>query len=295
MMRILLIGKVGQLGWELERALAPLGDLTVVDYPEIDLADAEGTRALVRQVQPEVIFNAAAYTAVDQAESEREIAMAVNGVAPGILAEEARAMEAAFVHYSTDYVFDGSKVEPYVEIDATNPVNTYGRSKLAGEKNVQAVGGAYLILRTSWVYSLRKGGFVNKVLGWSRKHQTLRIVNDQVGSPTWCRMLAEVSSFLLAKSDGDPVTWIKDRRGLYHLGGSGSVSRYQWAQAILKFDPQSEEQVVQEIEPASTTEFPTPAKRPLRTSLNCDHFESTFGLRLPDWETALRLSMETAP
>jgi len=290
-MRILLIGKIGQLGWELQRTLATLGEVTAVDYPEIDLADENSVRGWVRRVRPQVIVNAAAYTAVDKAESEPDLAMAVNGTAPGILAEEAHWLGAAVVHFSTDYVFDGTKGKAYDESDGPNPGNVYGWSKLAGDQNIQQVGGAYLIFRTTWVYSLRQGGFVQKVLGWARKNETLRIVSDQVGSPTWARMLAEITAQVLAMGKEDIVPWAMNRRGLYNLGGEGAASRLDWAKAILKYDPKPEEQVVKEIRPALTSEFPTPAKRPLYSPVNCDLFADTFGLRLPDWEMALRLAM----
>jgi dTDP-4-dehydrorhamnose reductase len=291
-MKILLIGKNGQLGWELRRTLLPLGDITAVDYPEIDLADEANTRGWVRRVAPQVIVNAAAYTAVDKAESEPDLAMAVNGTAPGVLAEEARSLGAALIHYSTDYVFDGTKGAPYVESDAPNPLNVYGLSKLAGEQNVQQVGGAYLILRTSWVYSLRQGGFVRKVLSWARQNPNLRIVSDQVGSPTWARALAEVTAEVLAMGMPDPAGWLADRKGLYHLGGRGSVSRLGWARKILALDSHPEEQVAREIGEAFTREFPTPATRPLHSPLDCTLFADTFGICLPDWEAALQLAME---
>ena len=290
-MRILLIGKTGQLGWELLRTMAPLGDVVVVDYPEIDLSDENSARDWVRRVQPQVIVNAAAYTAVDRAEDEPELAMAINGTAPGVLAEEARSLGAALVHYSTDYVFDGTKGEAYIESDTPNPLSVYGLSKSAGDQNVQQVGGANLIFRTAWVYSLRQGGFVQKVLGWARQNETLRIVSDQVGSPTWARMLAEVTAQVLAMGGANPADWVAERRGLYHLGGDGAVSRLDWAKAILKYDPKLEEQVVQEVLPALSSEFPTPARRPLHSPLKCDLFTDTFGLRLPGWERALKLAM----
>ena len=196
-MKILLFGKNGQLGWELHRCLAPLGMVFAVDYPEVNLANGHQVRSLLKGNRPDVIVNAAAYTAVDDAENDQDKAMAVNAVAPGILAEEARLLNVVLIHYSTDYVFDGMKGAAYVETDRPNPLNVYGQSKLEGEKNVQQVGGSFLILRTSWVYSLRQGGFVQKVLKWSRENETLRIVADQVGSPTWARMLAEVTAQLL--------------------------------------------------------------------------------------------------
>ena len=291
--KILLIGKNGQLGWELRRTLLPLGEITAVDYPEIDLASEQSTREWVRRAAPQVIVNAAAYTAVDQAESEPDLAMAVNGTAPGVLAEEAKRLGAALIHYSTDYVFDGTKGAPYIESDPPNPLNTYGLSKLAGEQNIRQVGGAYLILRTSWVYSLRQGGFVRKVLEWARRNPDLRIVSDQVGSPTWARALAEVTAQVLAMGMPDPAGWLADRGGLYHLGGRGSVSRLEWARKILEFDPHPEEQVARGVGEAFTREFPTPAQRPLYSPVDCTLFADTFGITLPDWEEALRLAMET--
>jgi len=290
-MRLLLLGIYGQLGWELQRAVAPLGEVVALDYPEIDLRDAGQVRKFVRSVQPTVVINATAYTAVDRAEQETADALAINAYAPGVLAEEAQAIGAGLIHYSTDYVFDGAKGSPYTESDAPNPLGVYGQSKLAGEQAVQAVDGAYLILRTSWVYSLRRDSFVRKVLHWSRQHTTLRIVTDQVSNPTWARMLAEITALLLAKGARDKMAWLWERKGLYHLAGSGFASRYEWAQTILKYDPHRDEQVTAEILPAATTDFPTPAQRPLFSALDCTYFTKTFGLCLPPWEETLRLAM----
>ena len=290
-MKILLIGKNGQVGWELNRCLRTLGSVHALDYPEVDLADADSIRECVSDSQPQVIVNAAAYTAVDRAETESDLAMAINGTAPGILSEEALRLGAALVHYSSDYVFDGTKGEAYQENDTPNPLSVYGWSKLAGDQNIQQVGGAFLILRTTWVYSLRQGGFVQKVLSWARSNERLKIVSDQVGSPTSARMLAEATAQVLAQAGEDPTPWIDERRGLYHLGGTGTVSRLDWAKAILKYDPNPGEQVVREVLPALTSEFPTPAQRPLYSPVKCDLFENTFGLGLPHWEIALQLAM----
>jgi len=291
-MHILLIGNTGQLGWELERALAPLGEITALDYPSINLAQPESLRPLVKSLRPQMIVNATAYTAVDRAESEASLAMAINRDAPAILAAEARTLGAAFIHYSTDYVFDGKKGSPYIEIDTPNPLNMYGQSKLEGEQAVAQVGGAYLILRTSWVYSLRRSSFVTKVLEWSRQQPTLRVVEDQVGNPTWARMLAEVSAQILAAGGKNCTDWIGERCGLYHLAGGGYASRLQWAQAILRYDSHPEEQVTREVLPAHTADFPTPAVRPLFSALDCARFTAAFGLALPAWEDALRLAMD---
>lgn len=289
---ILLLGKFGQLGWELHRCLAPFGDLTAVDYPEIDLTDIESVDKLVLDIRPDVIVNATAYTAVDRAEDEPELAMAINSQAPRRLAELAHDMGLALIHYSTDYVFDGTKGIPYVETDLPNPLGMYGKSKYAGEMAIEEVGGAYLILRTSWVYSLRRDSFVTKVLGWAREHTSLRIVDDQISNPTWCRMLAEASAMLLTNAGSKPAGWIKERYGLYHLAGSGYASRMEWARKILEFDPRSDDQIVEEIHPAQTSEFPSPAERPMFSALNCDRFSNTFSFELPQWDDALKLAME---
>jgi dTDP-4-dehydrorhamnose reductase len=291
-MRILLLGNTGQLGWELERTLAPLGELNVCDYPLIDLADMKSIRQVFRDCQPDVLINAAAYTAVDRAEAEPELANAINALAPAVLAEEALHVGATFIHFSTDYVFDGLKGAPYLESDLPNPLSVYGHSKLVGEQAVQQVGGAYLILRTSWVYSLRRDSFVNKVLGWARTQPKLKLVTDQVSGPTWARMLAEVTSLLISLAGEDYHSWFSEHHGLYHLAGSGYCSRFEWGQQVLKLDPHKEEQVVHELLPAVTAEFPTPARRPLFSALNCDHFFQTFQLHLPDWKVALKLAME---
>jgi dTDP-4-dehydrorhamnose reductase len=291
-MRILLLGNTGQLGWELHRTLSSLGKVTALDYPDIDLTRPDRVRQIIKETQPELIVNATAYTAVDRAEQEREIAQAINGLAPGIMAEEARQLGAALIHYSTDYVFDGRQERPYVESDEPNPLGVYGQSKLAGERAVQQAAGAYLILRTSWVYSTRRSNFVLSVLDWARRQPTLRIVSDQVSNPTWARMLAEISAQLVAQGRKDPSAYIEQRSGLYHLAGDGYASRMDWAKAALRYDPHKKEQVTQEIQPASTADFPTPAERPLFSALNCDKFANTFGLRLPPWEQALRMALE---
>jgi dTDP-4-dehydrorhamnose reductase len=291
-MKITLLGKNGQLGWELQRTLALLGEVVALDYPKIDLVQIDQTCQMIRESQPDVIVNATAYTAVDRAESEAELAMTINGLAPGKLAEIAAELEAVFIHYSTDYVFDGKKGSAYIESDTPNPLNVYGSSKLAGEQAITRAGGVYLILRTSWVYSLRCDNFVTKVLSWARQNRTLRVVNDQIGNPTWARMLAEITAQLLAKGGKQPLDWFAERRGLYHLAGEGFTSRLGWAKAILQLDPHPEEHLYREIFPSLTREFPNPAQRPLFSALNCDHFYSIFDLRLPQWEDSLGLAIQ---
>lgn len=292
MLKILLLGNTGQLGWELQRCLACLGPVTALDYPAINLADPQSVLGVVHQLSPQVMLNATAYTAVDRAETEADLAQAINAEAPGWLAEAARQLGAVFIHYSTDYVFDGRKGSPYDEQDTPNPLGVYGLSKLRGEQAVLQQGGAGLVLRTSWVYSLRRDSFVTKVLGWARQQRTLRLVSDQVSGPTWARQLAEITALLLAKAGAHPAAWLAERAGLYHLAGSGHCSRLEWGQAILRFDPRPQEQLAQEILPALTADFPTPAQRPLFSALDCSRFRQTFGLRLPEWQDALRLALE---
>jgi len=294
-MHILLLGNTGQLGWELVRSLSTLGSVQGMDYPAVNLAETASILPLLRGVRPQVIINATGYTAVDRAESEADLAQAINATAPELLAHEARKMGAVFIHYSTDYVFDGIKGSPYVESDDPNPLGVYGQSKLEGEQAVAQAGGAALILRTSWVYSLRRDSFVTKVLAWARQQKSLRLVSDQISGPTWAHMLAEITAQLLVKAGTDPYAWLAERRGLYHLAGSGYCSRLEWGEAILRFDPRRQEQIVQEILPAVTADFPTPARRPLFSALDCTHFSNVFGLRLPDWEQALQLAMSSLP
>ncbi len=291
-MQILILGKIGQLGWELQRTLGPLGEVTALDYPEIDLSKAESIRAPIQQLKPQVIINATAYTDVDKAEREPDRAMAINGFGPGMVAEEAKRLSAAVIHYSTDYVFDGRTDRPYVETDTPNPLGVYGQSKLAGERWIQGISDSYLIFRTSWLYSLRRPSFVTKVLEWSRAQKVLNVVDDQISNPTWGRMLAEVTAQVLAMSAADPMQWIMEKRGVYHLAGSGYTSRYEWARRILECDPKKDEQVVEKLAPAKTADFPTPAERPLFSALSCETFNRVFHLSLPDWQETLRLAME---
>ncbi len=288
---ILLLGKYGQLGWELQRCLQPLGKIVAFDYPEINLSKPDSIRPLIQEVKPTVLINATAYTAVDRAESESDLALMINGIAPGIMAEACAALDFILIHYSTDYVFDGTKGSPYLENDPPNPLNQYGRSKLRGEQAIEQVGGFYLIFRTAWVYSLRGDSFVRKVLQWSRQQETLRVVEDQISNPTWARMLAEITALLLARQPSSSFDWLKEHTGIYHLAGDGYCSRYEWAQAILSADPHPDEQVCRQVLPAKTAEFPTPAQRPLFSALDCQRFISTFGLRLPVWREALALAL----
>lgn len=291
-MKILLFGKNGQLGSEFQRMLPQLGNLTSLDYEDVDLHDIHAVQQTLNELKPDLVVNASAYTAVDRAETEQETAMTVNALAPGAMADWTRKSGAVLIHYSTDYVFDGRKGSPYVESDPANPLNMYGKSKLAGEENIQQAGGAYLILRTSWVYSMGSAGFVSKVLEWARKNETLKIVSDQVSNPTWAHELAEATFSLVTAHRDNLQDVIKERRGLYHLAGSGYASRYEWARQILANDPHRTEQLVRSIEPVSSEEFPTPAARPSFSALDCSKFSQIFGFSLPDWSVSLRKAMQ---
>jgi dTDP-4-dehydrorhamnose reductase len=288
-MRIMLVGKYGQLGWELERTCATLGEVVCIDYPDIDLSEAKSTRETIQRIKPDLIINAAAYTNVDKAESEPELVRRVNAFAPKIMAEELKKLNGALIHYSTDYVFDGTKGSSYVESDQPNPLNIYGSTKLEGEQFIKEVSGSYLILRTSWVYSLNQGGFVSKVMQWARQEETLRIVDDQIGSPTSARMLAEATSQLIAQGRMDKIEYIRENTGLYHLAGGGACSRFEWAEEILELDPKKEEHFVKNIQPAKSNDFSNPANRPLNTSLDSSIIKKIFELDLPEWKKSMRL------
>ena len=282
MNKILQIGTKGQVGWELLRSCAPLGEVVALDYPDVDLCNAEALRNLIDEVKPNIIINAAAYTNVDKAESEPETARAINAIGPAVLAEEAKKIDAVLVHYSTDYVFDGTKGSPYVETDPTNPLNVYGQTKLEGEQAIAASGCANLVLRTSWVYSMRAGGFVTKVLQWARTQEVMRVVDDQISSPTSARMLAEVTALILAQGRGDIFDYLKEKGGLYHCAGGGFCSRYEWAIAILDLDPHKEEQIVKQLLPAKSSDFAVPANRPMVCVMDTKKME-LLKLLCPDW------------
>jgi dTDP-4-dehydrorhamnose reductase len=287
--RLLLIGKTGQVGWELRRTLAPLAQITCVDFPEIDLTNADSLCRWVEEVRPRVIINAAAYTAVDKAELEPELAMKINGEAPGILAEQAKAIGALLVHYATDYVFDGTKRDPYVETDPPAPLGAYGRTKLAGDQAVQAAGCAHLIFRLCWVYGARGNNFMLTIMRLAREREKLRVVRDQWGCPTWSRMIAETTALALkqalAMPDWAPLT------GLYHLAAAGATNWHGFAQAIVDALP-PEERKCSMVEPISTAEYPIPAKRPAYSVLGCEKLQRTFGLQLPAWDDSLKQVLE---
>jgi dTDP-4-dehydrorhamnose reductase len=287
--RILLVAKIGQVGWELQRTLAPMALVRSVDFPEIDLGSADSIRGWVREVRPQIIINAAAYTAVDKSESEPDLAMKINGVAPGILAEEAAKLKALMVHYSTDYIFDGTKTEPYVETDAPNPLGTYGRTKLAGDEAVRATGGAHLIFRLCWVYGARGQNFMLTMMRLAREREQLRVVNDQFGCPTWSRMIAETTALALKQAVAAD-DWAA-LSGTYHLAASTSTSWHGFAKAIIDLMP-AEGKKCSSVQAISTSEYPTPTKRPAYSVLDCGKLERVFGLRLPAWDESLRQVLE---
>ena len=290
--KILLLGNTGQLGWELNRTLLTLGEVIALDYPQIDMANPDDICTVVNNNKPILILNATAYTNVDKAEIEPELAMAINGTGPGILAEESRKLGSALIHYSTDYVFDGTKGDLYVEEDLPHPLNKYGESKLAGEKAIQDIGGSYLIFRTSWVYSMRRPCFISKVLQWAQEYETLQIVDDQISTPTWSRTLAEATSQIIAQGKNDPLGYLMANRGLYHLADSGYCSRYEWAKVIIENAPNKERLKVKEILKAKSDDFPTPAKRPLKSAMSCGKFEKTFDISMPIWEDAIQMALD---
>jgi len=293
--RILLTGASGQVGWELRRSLSCLGEVFALDSGAMNLADADAVRRKVREIAPHIIVNPAAYTTVDKAESEPERAHAVNASAPGILAEEACTIGALLVHYSTDYVFNGSGATPWREDDGCDPLNVYGATKLAGERAIQASGCRHLIFRTSWVYGARGSNFLLTMRRLMRERPELKIVADQVGAPTWCRDLAEATAQVLSqinspRHDTDQGTlW-----GVYHMTNAGETSWHGFAQAIQALDELDETSAPAHLLPIPSTDYPTPAKRPLNSRLNNDKLEQTFGLRLQDWRSALALCLEAS-
>ena len=274
-MRILLTGRNGQVGWELERTLAPFGEVIALDRKQLGLADEASIRRATRAAAPNVIVNAAAYTAVDRAESEPVLASAVNGVAPGILAEEARSGNALLVHYSTDYVFDGEKGVPYREDDPTSPVSVYGRSKLEGEQAIQAAGCRHLILRTGWVYAARGNNFVRTMLKLARERGELSVVGDQTGSPTSAHELAAATATLLAQ--GPPAD------GIYHLSAAGETSWYDYALAIISLTGL----VDTKVRRITTADYPTAARRPRYSVLSNEKIRNAAGIALADWRAPL--------
>lgn len=279
--QIIIIGKNGQIGWELHKLLNAQGYVRALARDEIDLADERATRDMIRHLKPDIIINAAAYTMVDKAEDEPVAAMAVNGRAPGILAEEAKRMNALLVHYSTDYVFDGTKTTPYTENDLPNPMNVYGKTKLLGEQAVESVGGRFLILRISWIYGLRGRNFLLTILRLSKEKKELKVVNDQIGAPTWSWEVANATANMLIRNEKYDY-----KSGIYHLSAAGETSWYGFTKAILAKVSDAGHQVP-DLQPVTTAQFPVKAKRPAYSVLSNVKANRELDLVLPDWDKSL--------
>ena len=290
---VLVFGGSGQVGWELRRQLSRLGQIDGVESPRVDFAHSDAIRQAVREAQPAFILNAAAYTAVDKAESEPELAAAINAIAPGILAEEAKRLGSMLIHYSTDYVFEGTKPATYLETDTPNPLNVYGRTKLAGDQAIQSVGGEYLILRTSWVYGPRGGNFLLTMLRLAAERTELRIVDDQLGAPTASVSIAQATTEILTPLLSSPQAGLHGRSGIYNLTNAGATTWFGFAKAILTAQTAISGARIPNLVPIKTSEFPRPAKRPANSRLSCQRLEETFGVQMPTWQDALSRVLET--
>jgi len=282
--RILLTGGTGQVGWELIRTLSPLGEVLTPGRDEFNLANPESLREKIDEWRPDLIVNAAAYTAVDKAESEYNLAFAINADAPKVLAEEANRIGAILIHYSTDYIFDGKKKQSYIEEDAPNPLNVYGNSKLNGEQNIQATMGQYIIIRTAWVYSLLENNFLRTMLRLFEQKDNIRVVSDQMGGPTWARMIAEATAIIVAHISCNNKRM--DQWGVYNLAAQGCTSWYGFAVSIKQQMAFHSSTI---INPILASEYGAVAQRPLQSCLSCDKIQSEFGLSVPDWHEQLKL------
>jgi len=304
-LRLLVTGANGQVGWHLQRTLAPMGEVLAIDIEEVDLTDLNAVSRTVRDFAPDIVVNAAAYTAVDKAESEPELARAINVAAPAQIAKECARTGALLVHYSTDYVYDGNKPTPYEENDATGPLSVYGQTKLAGDQAIMASGSAHIILRTTWVYDIRGKNFLRTALRLAREKEELRMVGDQYGAPTWARGLAESTTIILAKlleRKSSTGVW---QSGLFHLTASGQTSWAGFAQAILEdYEDLLEwpaetgefggELKAKRVVAITTEQYQTPARRPHNSVLSNAKIQAAFGIALPDWRAQLRLAMQDA-
>jgi len=284
--KILLLGKNGQVGSELQSSLAILGEVTAWDRSNLDLADTDSIRESIRGLCPEIIVNAAAYTAVDKAEAEPELAMVINGIAPGVMAEEATRLNALLVHYSTDYVFDGTKSVPYTENDENNPLNIYGRSKLAGEQAICAQAARHLIFRTTWVYDAHGKNFLNTIKRAGAQRTELAIVNDQIGAPTWSREIAVATGEILGRYLDHPNR--KQINGIYNLTAQGQTSWFGFAQAAADYGLFSDLDHPPALRAIPSCDYPTPAKRPIYSVLSNAKLQQQFGIQLPEWKISLR-------
>jgi dTDP-4-dehydrorhamnose reductase len=287
--KILLTGCNGQVGFELQRSLAPLGELVAIDVDDCDLTDADAVRQLVRSTAPALVVNPAAYTAVDQAESEPAEARRVNRDAPGLLARRAMAFQAPIIHYSTDYVFDGASAMAYVEEDPTDPTSVYGKTKLAGERAVRESGARHLILRLAWVYDTRSKNFLTTMLRLANEGREIKVVNDQTGAPTWARLVAAATASIATRI----LSGAKWTDGVYHLPAGGATTWHDYAQAIFELAAgHGLIQQVPQLTPITTAEYPTAAERPANSVMSGAKLEQQFDLKLPDWRKQLELALE---
>jgi len=304
-LRLLITGANGQVGWHLQRTMAPMGEVLAIDIEQVDLTDLEAVARTVREFAPDVVVNAAAYTAVDKAESEPELARAINVAAPGTIAEECARTGALMVHYSTDYVYDGSKPDPYDERDATGPLSVYGATKLAGDQAIMASGCPYIILRTTWVYDTRGQNFLRTILRLAREKEELRIVGDQYGAPTWARMLAESTAIVVGKALERKNVSGRWQSGLFHLTAGGQTTWAGFARAILEdyedlIDWPAEtgefggELKAKRLVEITTEQYQTPARRPRNSVLSNALIHAAFGIVLPHWRGQLRLALQDA-
>jgi dTDP-4-dehydrorhamnose reductase len=299
MQKILIIGKQGQVAWELQRTLTSLGQITVCGSQDLDLANPDMIRTQIRSIQPDIIVNAAAYTAVDKAETESDLCTSINAIAPGILAELARESQALLVHYSTDYVFDGTKIGAYSETDPPNPLSVYGASKLAGEQAIIQVDCAHLIFRTTWVYGNRGKNFLLTILRLAAERKELKIVADQIGSPTWSRSISEATAQIIAQcrhdSRSERLRQRSSVKGLYNLSAAGKTSWHGFANQIVdrarSINPELDLSIEQ-ILPIPATDYPTPAQRPANSVLDNSKILTDFGVQLPDWKLSLEQCLE---
>ena len=289
-MKILLFGKNGQVGWELQRSLAPLGEVIALDSDSTefcgDFTNMQGLIQTVRAIAPDIIVNAAAHTAVDKAESEPEIARTINALAPTLLAQEAKRSGAWLIHYSTDYVFDGSGDKPWVETDDTKPLNVYGKTKLEGEQFIRQSGCKHLILRTSWVYAARGGNFAKTMLRLAKERDSLSVINDQIGAPTGAELLADLTAHAIRTALLKP-----ELSGLYHVVASGETSWHGYASYVIDIAQNAGESMwitPEDVLPVPTSSYNTPAKRPLNSRLNTNKFQAAFGLTLPHWQLGVK-------
>ena len=288
---ILLLGAGGQIGWELRRSLATMGSVIALSRDILDLENLSALRDFVRAAAPRLIVNAAAYTAVDRAEEECVRAAALNATVPRVLAEEAERSGCALVHYSTDYVFAGDSTRPYREDDPTGPINCYGATKLAGEQAINDTGAAALIFRTSWVYGTRGRNFLLTVKRLAMQQDHLRIVDDQIGAPTWSRAIADATAHVLMRGWPDIAGYCADHRGVYHLSCEGSTSWWQFATSIVQAVYGDQQRTII-VAPITTKDFPTAARRPAYSVLDCQRLQQAFGIQLPPWQHALALALE---